>query len=59
MRYYDLSICYDSYYLCPRLFFAGVTEDNRPLKQNEIFEDILSEKAHKTVTMLAHSGLGI
>lgn len=49
-RYYDLSICYDLAYYTPHLFLQGVDEDNIPLKQNQVFEDIVSHYSNKTMT---------
>ena len=58
IRYYDLSITYDFYYLTPRLWISG-NFDGKPLTNEQIFEDIMSEYANKTVTMEDHPHLGI
>lgn len=58
-RYYELSITYDFYYNCPRLWLSGYTEDGTPLSENEMFEDIMDEYAKKTVTYEAHPHLGL
>lgn len=53
-RRYDLSITYDFYYQTPRLWLLGYNEGGQLLTQEEIFEDIMAEYAHKTVTYEAH-----
>ena len=58
-RYYDLTITYDSYYHTPRLWLSGNNEDNVPLSNDQIFEDIMSEYANKTVTIEENPFLGI
>lgn len=49
-RYYDLSIVYDMAYYTPHLYMCGVDEDNIPLKQDQLFEDIVSYYSKKTMT---------
>ncbi len=58
LRYYELSITYDFYHYTPHLWLAGYTEDGIPLKEKEMFEDIMDEYAKKTVTCetLQHIG---
>ena len=58
LRYYDISITYDKYHHCPRLWLAGTKEDGTPLTNDEIFEDIMSDYANKTVTIEEHPHLG-
>eukprot|EP00828_Plagiopyla_frontata_P049478 TRINITY_DN9884_c0_g1_i2.p1 TRINITY_DN9884_c0_g1~~TRINITY_DN9884_c0_g1_i2.p1 ORF type:complete len:211 (-),score=44.69 TRINITY_DN9884_c0_g1_i2:46-678(-) len=58
-RIYDLSITYDEYYHCPRLWISGVSETGKPLSDKEIFEDIMNEYINETVTVMEHPHLGI
>ncbi|EGG18311.1 autophagy protein 3 [Cavenderia fasciculata] len=58
-RTYDISITYDKYYQTPRVWLFGYDENRRPLKPEEIFEDISEDHAHKTVTIDSHPHLGI
>eukprot|EP01132_Coremiostelium_polycephalum_P002298 gene2298-2834_t len=58
-RTYDISITYDKYYQTPRVWLFGYGEDKKPLKPEEIFEDISEDHAHKTVTIDVHPHLGI
>ncbi len=54
MRYYDIYICYDRYYYCPRLLLKGMKEVKskndeiiyKPLTPEEMFEDVTAEKAN-------------
>jgi ubiquitin-like-conjugating enzyme ATG3 len=57
-RVYDLSITYDVYYQTPRLWLVGYDEYKRPLKTNEMFEDIMEDYAKKTATSEEHPCLG-
>lgn len=58
-RTYDISITYDKYYQTPRVWLFGYDENRKPLKPEEIFEDISEDHAHKTVTIDIHPHLGI
>eukprot|EP01016_Furgasonia_blochmanni_P046832 TRINITY_DN680_c0_g2_i4.p1 TRINITY_DN680_c0_g2~~TRINITY_DN680_c0_g2_i4.p1 ORF type:complete len:347 (-),score=22.90 TRINITY_DN680_c0_g2_i4:171-1124(-) len=58
-RFYDLSIVYDTYFFTPRVYLVGYNANNGPLTQEEMFEDIMSEYANKTVTMEPHPQLGV
>jgi ubiquitin-like-conjugating enzyme ATG3 len=58
-RSYDLSITYDKYYQVPRLWLFGYDADGRPLTQDQVKEDVLSEYADKTVTFDPHPLTGI
>lgn len=58
-RYYELAITYDFYYHTPRFWLSGYTEDNLPLSEAEMFEDIVDEYSKKTVTYETHPHLGI
>eukprot|EP01133_Synstelium_polycarpum_P015949 gene15949-18963_t len=58
-RTYDISITYDKYYQTPRVWLFGYDENRKPLKPEEIFEDISEDHAHKTVTIDSHPHLGI
>lgn len=53
-RTYDLSITYDKYYQVPRLWLFGYDESGKPLKPEDIYEDLLSEYISKTVTVDPH-----
>ena len=50
MRIYNFSITYDSYYHVPRIWFYGVGEDQKPLKKEQMFEDVMPEYRDETVT---------
>lgn len=54
MRTYDLSITYDKYYQTPRLWLFGYDEEGRPLRPDQVYEDVLSEYVSKTVTVDPH-----
>mmetsp|Transcript_17226 Transcript_17226/g.49244 ORF Transcript_17226/g.49244 Transcript_17226/m.49244 type:complete len:313 (-) Transcript_17226:90-1028(-) len=53
-RTYDLSITYDKYYQTPRLWLFGYDEQGRPLKPEQVYEDVLAEYVEKTVTVDPH-----
>jgi ubiquitin-like-conjugating enzyme ATG3 len=53
-RRYDLSITYDKYYQTPRMWLLGYGEDGTPLSGENMFEDIMDDYAHQTVTIEAH-----
>mmetsp|Transcript_107365 Transcript_107365/g.309102 ORF Transcript_107365/g.309102 Transcript_107365/m.309102 type:complete len:332 (+) Transcript_107365:152-1147(+) len=57
-RTYDLSITYDKYYQTPRLWLFGYDENGRPLKPEQVYEDVLSEYVEKTVTVDPHPVTG-
>jgi len=59
MRSYDLSITYDKYYQVPRLWLFGYDAEGKPLTQEQVKEDVLSEYADKTVTFDPHPCTGI
>ena len=58
-RTYDLSITYDKYYQTPRVWLYGYDEQNRPLKTEQIYEDISQDHAKKTVTIEPHPHLSL
>lgn len=58
-RTYDVSITYDKYFQTPRIWLFGYNENGVPLSPEEIFEDILTEYAAKTVTVDPHPCTGI
>lgn len=58
-RTYDISITYDFYYQTPRLWLFGYNEKGSPLTEKEMFEDIMSDYANKTVTLENHPHQGI
>lgn len=51
VRTYDCLITYDKYYQTPRMWLVGYDEHGVPLKPAQIFEDISSDYAQKTVTI--------
>ena len=53
-RTYDLSITYDNYYRCARVWLYGYSEDRQPLTQAQVLEDISADHALKTVTLESH-----
>nr|CCA17236.1 autophagocytosis associated protein putative [Albugo laibachii Nc14] len=53
-RTYDLSITYDKYYQTPRVWLFGYDENNYPLDEDAIFQDIMQDYAKQTVTMEPH-----
>ena len=58
-RTYDINIHYDKYYRTPRVWLFGYDENRNPLQPHEIFADVSSEYAKKTVTFDTHPHLGI
>jgi ubiquitin-like-conjugating enzyme ATG3 len=54
-----LTITYDFYYLTPRLWLAGYSEDNVPLSKDDMFEDIMEDYANKTVTYEPQPHMGV
>lgn len=56
-RTYDLNITYDNYYRTPRLWLTGYDENHKPLRTDQLFEDISQDFAKKTVTMESHPHL--
>jgi len=59
VRLYNISITYDMYYYTPRMWLSGVDSHKKQLTNEEIFEDIMSDYANKTVTFESHPYLGI
>jgi ubiquitin-like-conjugating enzyme ATG3 len=53
-RTYDLSITYDKYYRCPRVWLYGHDEARAPLSPAQVLEDISAEHANKTCTIEPH-----
>lgn len=51
VRTYDCMITYDKYYQTPRMWLIGYDENGLPLQPNQIFEDVASDYAFKTVTI--------
>ena len=54
VRTYDLSITYDKYYQTPRVWMMGYTAESQPLTGKEMFEDVISDYANRTVTIENH-----
>lgn len=59
VRTYDLSITYDKYYQTPRIWLSGKSIHGDPLTAEETMEDVMTDYAHKTVTMEAHPFLRV
>ena len=57
-RSYDLSITYDKYYQCARVWLSGYSETRQPLTQAETLEDVSADHAMKTVTLESHPHVG-
>jgi len=53
-RSYDVSITYDYYYRVPRIWLVGYNEQGLPLKNDEIYQDIMPEYQERTVTIETH-----
>ncbi|CAD6893153.1 unnamed protein product [Tilletia controversa] len=51
VRTYDCLITYDKFYQTPRMWLVGYDEHGAPLKPAQIFEDVSSDYAQKTVTI--------
>ena len=58
-RTYDISITYDFYFQTPRLWLIGYSEKGELLTKNQMYEDIMSDYADKTVTLEQHTHQGI
>lgn len=54
VRTYDVSISYDKYYQTPRVWLSGYSPSGAPLSADEIFEDVMSDYARRTVTLEPH-----
>jgi ubiquitin-like-conjugating enzyme ATG3 len=56
VRTYDLSITYDKYYQTPSVWMIGYksTDSSQPLTGEEMFEDVMSDYANRTVTIDPH-----
>jgi ubiquitin-like-conjugating enzyme ATG3 len=51
VRTYDVMITYDKYYQTPRVWLIGYDEKRRSLTPQQIFQDISTDHANKTVTI--------
>ncbi|TXT16058.1 hypothetical protein VHUM_00561 [Vanrija humicola] len=58
VRTYDCYISYDKHYQTPRFWLFGYDEHKTPLTTQQVFQDVPSDHAFKTMTMEAfpHSG---
>ncbi|KAI5451050.1 E2-like enzyme [Naganishia albida] len=58
VRTYDCLISYDKHYQTPRFWLMGYDEDKKPLTPTQVFQDVPSDHAFKTMTMetFPHSG---
>ncbi len=56
VRTYDLSITYDKYYQTPRVWMIGYasSDSSQPLTGTQMFEDVMSDYANRTVTIDPH-----
>ena len=50
LRTYDCMITYDKYYQTPRMWLLGYDEHGIPLRPSDVYEDVASDHAFKTVT---------
>jgi ubiquitin-like-conjugating enzyme ATG3 len=59
VRTYDVSITYDKYYQTPRVWLMGYSDeiDRRLLTGDEMMEDVMSDYAHRTITVENHPHL--
>jgi ubiquitin-like-conjugating enzyme ATG3 len=53
-RTYDLHITYDRFYQTPRMWLSGYSESDKPLTNEQTYEDISQDHVNKTVTFEAH-----
>jgi ubiquitin-like-conjugating enzyme ATG3 len=56
-RTYDLNITYDNFYRTPRLWLFGYDERQRPLSEDDMYEDVSQDHLNKTVTLEQHPHL--
>lgn len=56
-RRYDISITYDNYYRTPRVWLFGFDENGSALNPEQVFQDIMTDYAHRTVTLDPHPHL--
>lgn len=58
VRTYDCFITYDKHYQTPRFWLLGYDENKTPLTPEQVFQDVPSDHAFKTLTMetFPHSG---
>ncbi|XP_064394311.1 ubiquitin-like-conjugating enzyme ATG3 [Halichondria panicea] len=56
-RTYDLQITYDNLYRTPRLWLFGYNENQKPLNDDETYEDVSQDHLNKTVTLETHPHL--
>ena len=45
-RTYDLNITYDNFYRTPRLWLFGYDERQRPLSEDDMYEDVSQVRDH-------------
>jgi len=58
-RTYDICICYDQYHQTPRVWLFGYDENKKPLKPEQVLQDISQDHANKTVTIAPQPHTGI
>jgi len=58
-RTYDLTITYDKYYQCPRMWLFGYYENGQPLPPSAVFEDISQDYVNKTATIENHPHINL
>lgn len=56
-RRYDVSITYDNYYRTPRFWLFGYDENGSALSTTDVYQDIMTDYANKTVTIDPHPHL--
>jgi len=54
-----LSICYDQFHQTPRVWLFGYDENRKPLKPEQVLQDISQDHVNKTVTIATHPHLQI
>jgi len=58
-RTYDISITYDQFHQTPRMWLFGYDENGKPLKPEEVLQDVSQDHANKTVTSSQHPHTGV
>lgn len=53
-RRYDISITYDNYYRTPRIWFLGTDENDYPIPNDKVLDDISVDHSKVTATIEVH-----
>jgi len=59
VRTYDIHITFDLYHQTPKVWLFGYDENQQPLKPAQVFADVSTDHAKKTVTIDAHPHVGL